>query len=153
MPFLLSIRFVMEENHMDQFNIFQAPPTNTAVKTREWIDFRPINQITDYASLEFNIPSQSSGYMDLKNSVIKIKFQLTNEFNQPVSKSEPVALANLALHSIFVQVDCALQQLPVQSLRQHDTDQRNEQSDRSELPAVSQGRKCMTTTTLIPLAE
>jgi hypothetical protein len=110
----------MEENHVDRLSIFEAPPTDTAIQSREWIEYRPNNQITDYAALEFNVPPQSTGYMDLKRSLIKIKCRIITESGTPIGSDEKtpnkVALVNLALHSIFAQVDCMFQQTHVSQL-------------------------------------
>lgn len=61
----------MDENHLNQLSLFESPPTDTAIQTREWVELRPINQISEYSALEFNIPPLSTGYMDLKNSRMK----------------------------------------------------------------------------------
>ncbi|XP_061165007.1 uncharacterized protein F54H12.2-like [Saccostrea echinata] len=106
----------MDENHMDQLSIFEPPPMDTTIQTREWVEFRPINQISEYSAVEFNIPPLSTGYMDLKNSRLKIKIRILNKSNSPVSEEDPVALSNLPLHTIFSQVDTSLQQTPVSQL-------------------------------------
>jgi hypothetical protein len=62
--------------------------------------------------LEFLVPPQAAGYMDLKNSTLKVKIRLTDATDQPITTND-VGVVNLALHSIFLQVDCTLQQTPV----------------------------------------
>lgn len=103
----------MNENRMNQLSIFESPPTDTTILIREWVEFRPINQIFEYSALEFNIPPLSTGYMDLKNSRLKIKLRILNQFNTPITEENAVGLTNLPLHSIFAQVDTSLQQTPV----------------------------------------
>ena len=46
----------MDENHFDKLSHFEPPPIDTAIQTREWVEFRPINQFSDYGGLEFNVP-------------------------------------------------------------------------------------------------
>ena len=58
--------------------------------------------------MEFLIPPQSVGYMDLRRSTLKIKLRFTNALGQPVAKD-----ANLPLQAVFSQVDCSLQQTSV----------------------------------------
>lgn len=106
----------MDENHLNQLSLFESPPTDTAIQTREWVEFRPINQISEYSALEFNIPPLSTGYMDLKNSRMKIKLRILNPLNNPITAEDDVGLANLPLHTIFAQVDTSLQQTPVSKL-------------------------------------
>jgi hypothetical protein len=56
----------LEENHEDELSVFTPPLTNTGVHTRQWIEYRPTNQISGEFPLEFLIPPQSVGYMDLR---------------------------------------------------------------------------------------
>lgn len=102
-----------EENHADELSIFIPPPANTAIQRREWFEYRPVNQISDYVTLDFLVPPQAAGYMDLKRSTLRVKVRLTDSNDKPISKDENVALVNLPLHSLFTQVDCSLQQTGV----------------------------------------
>lgn len=107
----------MDENHSSQLSILEPPPIDTTIQTREWVEFRQINQISEYSYLEFNIPPLSTGYMDLKNSRMKIKLRITDHMNLPVTEDDSVGLTNLPLHTIFAQIDTSLQQTPVSQLR------------------------------------
>ena len=64
-------------------------------------------------NLEFLIPPQSVGYMDLRRSTLKIKLRLTNALGQPVAKDANVGLVILPLQAVFSQVDCSLQKTSV----------------------------------------
>ena len=67
----------LKENHGDELSVFTPPLTNTGVHTRQWIESQPTNQISGESQLEFLIPPQSVGYMDLRKSTLKIKLRLT----------------------------------------------------------------------------
>jgi hypothetical protein len=103
----------LKENHEDELSVFTPSLTNTCVHTRQWIEYRPTNQISGESPLEFLIPPQSVGYMDLRRSTLKIKLRLTNALRQPVAKDANVGLVNLPLQAVFSQVDCSLQQTSV----------------------------------------
>ncbi|CAC5360231.1 unnamed protein product [Mytilus coruscus] len=103
----------LEENHEDELSLFSPPPANTGIQRREWIEFRPTNQITGEGPLIFSIPPQSAAYMDLKRSSLKVKLRLTNADGTSIAKDANVGLVNLPLHSIFSEVECSLQQTPV----------------------------------------
>ena len=103
----------MEENHVQQMSIFEPPPTNTAILVREWIEFRPINQLGEDAAIEFHVIPQSTGYMDLKQSRLNVKVKIIKEDGSSVTKEDVVALVNLPLHCMFSQVDCQIQQTSV----------------------------------------
>ncbi|VDI15894.1 Hypothetical predicted protein [Mytilus galloprovincialis] len=83
-----------EENHGDKLYIFTPPPSNTAIQ-REFIIYRAISQLSNYADLEFLLQPQSAGYMDLKKSTLKVKVQLTDSSDIPILKDENVGLVNL----------------------------------------------------------
>lgn len=101
----------LEENHEDELALFSPPPTNTGIQRREWIEFRPTNQITGEGPLVFLIPPQSAAYMDLKRSSLKVKLRLTNADGTSIAKDANVGLVNLPLHLIFSE--CSLKQTPV----------------------------------------
>ena len=103
----------LEENHEDELSVFTPPLTNTGVNTRQWIEYRPTNQISSESPLEFLIPPQSVGYMNLRRSTLKMKVRLTNALGQPVAKDANVRMVNLPLQAVFSQVDCSLQQISV----------------------------------------
>lgn len=107
---------LLEENHDDELSLFTTPPTNTGIQAREWIEYRPTNQVSGESPLEFLISPQPVRYMDLRRSVLRIKLRLLDAAGNPIAKDNKVALVNLGLHSIFSQVDCYLQQTSIGKL-------------------------------------
>jgi hypothetical protein len=83
----------LEENHEDEMSVFTL--TYTDVHTRQWIEYRPTNQISGESPLEFLIPPQSVGYMNLRRSTLKIKLRLTNALGQPVANDANVGFVNI----------------------------------------------------------
>jgi hypothetical protein len=106
----------MAENHLHQMSLFEVPPTDTAVQVREWIEFRPINQINDDSALEFNVVPQSTGYMDLSRSKLNVKLKITKADGRSVIEDDVVALVNLPLHAMFSTVECEMQQTSVSQI-------------------------------------
>ena len=72
----------------EELLFFSLPPSDTALQSREWIEYRPVNQITGSTVLDFNIPSQSSAYIDLINSLLNVKLRLTNNDGTPLKDGE-----------------------------------------------------------------
>ncbi|KAK3106394.1 hypothetical protein FSP39_019074 [Pinctada imbricata] len=93
-------------------SIFEPPPTDTAILVREWIEFRPVNQLGEDAAIEFHVVPQSSGYLDLKQSRLNVKIKITKGDGSAVTEADVVAPINLLLHSLFSQVECQMQQNP-----------------------------------------
>ncbi|MEW8547028.1 MAG: hypothetical protein AB2693_26230 [Candidatus Thiodiazotropha sp.] len=102
-----------DERHDIELSIFQHAPTDTSVQTMEWIEYRPVNQLSDGVPLEFNVSPQSSAYVDLKRSLLNVKLRLVGTDNAPIQDADVVGLVNLPLHSIFSQIELSLQQTPL----------------------------------------
>ena len=100
----------MDNCHQEGLSLFSLPPSDTAYQAREWIEYRPSNQVTSTSLIDFNIPPQSSAYIDLKHSVLNVKLRLTDAQGLPIKHDAVVALINLPLHTIFRQVDVTFQQ-------------------------------------------
>lgn len=100
------------EKHDDDIALFQSPELEMATQKREWITVRPINQLTEGAAIEFNIPGTSMTYIDLKNLLLRVKLKIVKSDGSNLEPDAPVGLTNNALHSIFSQVDLNVQQCP-----------------------------------------
>ena len=106
----------MDNCHQEGLSLFSLPPSDTAYQAREWIEYRPSNQVTSTSLIDFNIPPQSSAYIDLKHSVLNVKLRLTDAQGLPIKHDVAVALINLPLHTIFRQVDVTFQQTPLSNI-------------------------------------
>jgi hypothetical protein len=95
----------MENFHQEELSLFVTPPADTSLQSREWITYRPVNQVTNASALEFNIPGHTSAYLDLKRSVLNLKLQIVHGDGSAVDPDEVVGPINLPLHTIFGQID------------------------------------------------
>ena len=103
----------MNDCHQSQLNLFTKTPSDTSLKSKEWIEYKPTNQINDTSAINFSITAQSSAYVDLKSSVLNVKLRLTNGDGTPMNEAIVAGLVNTPLHSIFRQVDMTFQQTPL----------------------------------------
>lgn len=106
----------MDNCHQEGLSLFTLPPSDTAFQSREWIEYRSSNQVTSNSVIDFNIPPQSSAYIDLKHSVLNVKLRLTQADGNPVNENIVTGLINLPLHTIFRQVDLMFQQTPLSNI-------------------------------------
>ena len=104
---------MMSDWYREQLALFVEAPRDSSLKSKEWIEYKPTNQINDTSAINFTITAQSSAYVDLKNSVLNVKLRLTDGDGTPLNKDEVVGLVNAPLHSIFRQVDVTFQQTPL----------------------------------------
>ena len=104
--------------------IFQPPPIDKTIQKEYWVEFNPIAAITDSSVIEFNIPGTSVDYINLAKTRLHLKYIITDEkgvpvndksAGQPAAPSHQVAPINFTLHSIFRQVDIALNQKVISS--------------------------------------
>ena len=103
----------MNDCRQSQLNLFTKTPSDTSLKSKEWIEYKPTNQINDTSAINFSITAQSSAYVDLKSSVLNVKLRLTNGDGTPMNEAIVAGLVNTPLHSIFRQVDVTFQQTPL----------------------------------------
>jgi hypothetical protein len=100
--------------HCKELALFQASVKETGDQGRDWITYRPINQLTDDATLEFNIPGTSTQYLDLKRMQLHVKVKITKADATALvatgDNPDSASMANAPLHTMFSQVDMSLQQ-------------------------------------------
>ena len=104
------------EIHDNALAVFQRPDEEVGTQKKEWISLRPINQLTEGASIEFNVPGTSMTYIDLKDVFLRIKLKLVKADGTDMKTTDNVGLINNPLHSIFSQVDVNVQQHPTSEI-------------------------------------
>jgi hypothetical protein len=111
--------------YSEELALFEKPVLNGGVQKVRWIEYRPVNQITQDGTIDFNISGNGSNYVDLRKTYLHVKAKVVNHDNSPLPPpripdengelGEPSVLAkvgpvNLWLHSLFSQIDVYLQQ-------------------------------------------
>ncbi len=99
----------MQEGHSEELAIFQTPAIDTGVESVEWIDFRPVSQLSSSGPIEFVIPSHSTAYLDLAKTRLHVKLRIVKADGNPVAEGNLVGLVNLPLQTLWSQVDVSLQ--------------------------------------------
>lgn len=99
-----------QEGHSSELAIFQSSVLDTGIEAIEWVDFRPVSQLTSDGAVEFNIAGNSISYLDLKRTRLHLKVRILTENGTAVAQEDDVALTNLPLQAMWSQVDVALQQ-------------------------------------------
>ena len=90
--------------------LFHPGAKERAVTKVHWINFRPVTQISNSSTIEFNISGTSSDYVLLSKSRLYVQLRLLRPDGTHVDSTDEAALVNLPLHSIFRQVDIMLNQ-------------------------------------------
>ena len=91
-------------------SLFQPPPVEKSIEKLEWIEFRPVGQISTGSTIEFNVTSTGSNYINLKKSRLQIKCKIVKLDGSDAPAVDKVAPVNLTLSALWRQVDVLLQQ-------------------------------------------
>ncbi|KAJ8321574.1 hypothetical protein KUTeg_000873 [Tegillarca granosa] len=73
-PYSSSIPHI--EGSPKELELFSLPPVQSAVMKTQYIDYRPVSNISQNAPIEFHIPGQSPEYTDLRHSRLYIKAKI-----------------------------------------------------------------------------
>ena len=108
------------EGHSDNVALFYKPLEDKTVVSSEWVEYRPIGQLTPGATLEFNISGSGTKYVDLSSTKIRICARIVQGNGQslpdaiiegkPTPAAAKVGPVNLLLQSMWRQVDVAINQ-------------------------------------------
>ena len=104
----------MEDISTDVINsellLFDPVSVNRGAEQIRWVEYRPINQLSDNAPVEICVPGTGSQYMDLKRSRLYVRASIKKSDGTDLKEADLVSPVNLFLQSIFSQVDVYLQQ-------------------------------------------
>ena len=94
-----------------ELNIFSLPPTQTAIDNAYFVDCRPVSQVMgNHAPVEFSFGGEGPDYIDLSRSKLKVKLKIVHQdaTSSVLEAAEVAVPINLALHSLWSQVDVTL---------------------------------------------
>ena len=108
-------------SHTDNVSLFSTPAYDSTVRSVEWVQYRPVGQLNSDGALEFNVSGNSTKYIDLKNTRLKIKFRILqgngnivppmrSKEKKPIPDASKVGPVNLFLQTMWRQVDVTIQQ-------------------------------------------
>jgi len=89
-------------------DLFSVPPTQTAVESGHFIEIYPLSAVSPGAPIEFSISGASEEYLDLSNTFLHVKAKVTKPNGADLDAGTDVAPVNNWMHSLFTQVDIAL---------------------------------------------
>ncbi|XP_021357788.1 uncharacterized protein F54H12.2-like [Mizuhopecten yessoensis] len=98
------------EAQPSQLEVFELPPTQTAVENVYYQDVLPISQMTGDSPVEFIVSGQNGmEYIDMKNSLVYAKIKIKKADGSNISSTEDIGPVNFLLPALFSQVDVTLQ--------------------------------------------
>ena len=91
-----------------ELDLFTVPPAQTSVEHGCTMDYHPVSTLTDNGPIEFNIPGSSEDYTDLTNTFLHLGMKITAADGANILDDAAIGPVNLLMHSLFSQVDVAL---------------------------------------------
>ena len=91
-------------------DIFKTKPMQTSVENGFYVEVRPLASITEGSPIEFVIKGSPECYIDLANTYLNVQAQILREDGTVLNgkDNECVIFEQLAIHSLFSEVDCLL---------------------------------------------
>ena len=100
----MSIHEDSEECCVSNLELFDVPPTQTAVEKCYDVEFLPMSALRDSGVVEFYVPASAEDYIDLKNSKLYIKAKIVLNDNTDCGNRVVTPVNNL-LQSMWSNVE------------------------------------------------
>ena len=102
-----------------ELELFSVPPTQTAIESSQWVEYRPITSLSDSSPIEFVITGSGEEYLDLSETYLQVTAKIVKTDGGNLGQTSDAAgtvtgddanvgPVNLWLHSLFSQVDVSL---------------------------------------------
>lgn len=101
------------EGYQSNLALFHPAPVDVGVEQIQWIEYRPVSQLSSGSFIEFNVSPTSLEYIDLKNTRLHIKARILRNDGSMVTPEDKVAFVNQPLSSLFKQCDVSLQNINI----------------------------------------
>lgn len=101
---------------LSQLDLFSVLPTQTSIESSSYGEFCPLASLADNnAPLDFTINGSGQDYVDLGNTQIYVRVQITKGDGTLIDANSHVSPINLLLHSMFSEVELKLNDVIVSS--------------------------------------
>ncbi|KAJ8665388.1 hypothetical protein QAD02_007050 [Eretmocerus hayati] len=62
----------------EELSLFEIPPTQTAIESSQWVNYKPISTLSDDSPIGFSIPSSGEDYNDLAHTLLSLRVKIRN---------------------------------------------------------------------------
>ena len=104
-----------------ELDLESVPGLQVAIDSDYWVTVGPKSVLDGESPIEFEVPASGSDYLDVSRCMIKVRVRIRNVDGTDLAvgtggdQHGAVSVANLALHSLFSQVDLMLNDTLVSS--------------------------------------
>ena len=121
------------ECNKSELDLFTLPPTQTAIESSQWIEYRPISSLSGGAPIQFVVMGSGEEYLDLSETYLQVTATITKPSGDNLRQDPVISSAgegestrvegvdagigpvNNWLHSMFSQIDVSLNERLVTS--------------------------------------
>ena len=91
-----------------ELDLLTVPLMQTSIKHGCTMDYHLVLTLTDNGPIEFNIPDSGEDYIDLINTFLHLGLKITAADGANIAETAAIGPVNLLMHSLFSQVDVAV---------------------------------------------
>ena len=80
MIFSINMAFVHDQScecAKSELDMFSVPPIQTSIEYGIYVEYHPLNSITDSGPIEFDVSSSGQNYLDFSNTQLLVKIGVT----------------------------------------------------------------------------
>ena len=79
------------ESTASQLDLFSVPPSQTSLENRSFTEYHPVSVLTSTGSIEFRVSTENSNYIDLANSFLYVRTNMTTAAGANLAEGVEVA--------------------------------------------------------------
>ena len=103
------------EGHSSNLALFTPKPVDAAINEVQFVEYRPVTQLSHGSPIQFNISGTGMEYLNLKDTRLHIEARILRPDGNPVSPQDKTGFINLPLHSLFRMVEISLNGVVINS--------------------------------------
>ena len=92
----------------NELDLFTVPSTQTSVEHVCTMDYHPASTLTDNGPIEFYLSGSGEDYIDLTNTFLHLGVKIIAADGASIADAAAIGPMNLLMHSLFSQVNVAL---------------------------------------------
>lgn len=91
-----------DDSVLSQLDLFAMPHTQTSVLSGDWVETPPVKD-SPFGTLEFDVESGGSDYLDLQNTLLHVQCRVKNANGTPIGKEADLKVIPCEnfMHSLF----------------------------------------------------
>lgn len=105
----------MDQAHTESLALFSNPLINSGIERKYYTSYRSTNQTDISNPVEFYIPGNTSDYVDLAATHLRLKLKITKLDGSSLTAEDYVVPVNMPIHAIWSNVEVFLNETMVSS--------------------------------------